>query len=111
MLAVVETFSRAFSPQGLGDDPPVVFLVIIFAAMGCYIAGGLLFAWATMRARVLHWSAGAALIVAMLLKMFASGLLPFTLALMGAAFIWMGISALAVLRSQRSGLSSESAAV
>jgi hypothetical protein len=46
--------------------------------------------------------------------MFASALLPFTLALAGAAFIWLGVSALAVLRSrrsQRSGLSSESAAV
>jgi hypothetical protein len=114
VLAVVETFSRAVSPEGLGDDPHVVFLVIIFASMGCYIVGGLLFAWATMRARVLPWSAGAALIVAMLLKMFASGLLPFTLALAGAAFIWLGISALTALRSQRSqrsGLSSESAAV
>ena len=114
VLALFETFFRAISPQSSGDDPPVVFLVLIFALMGCYIAGGLLFAWATMRARVLHWSAGAALIVAMLLKMFASGLLPFTLAMAGAAFIWLGISALAVLRSQRSqrsGLSSESAAV
>ena len=56
------------------------------------------------------WSAGAALIVAMLLKMFASGLVPATLALAGAAFIWMGISALTVLRSQRSGLSNGLAA-
>jgi hypothetical protein len=111
VLAVVETFSRAVSPEGLGDDPPVVFLVIIFASMGCYIVGSLLFALATMLARVLPWSAGAALIVAMLLKMFASGLLPFTLALAGAAFIWLGISALTALRSQGSGLSSESAAV
>jgi hypothetical protein len=102
VLAVFETFFRAVSPLGSGDDPPVVFLVLIFALMGCYIAGGLLFAWATMRARVLPWPAGAALIVAMLLKMFASGLIPFTLALAGAAFIALGISALTVLRSQRS---------
>ena len=58
VLAVFETFFRAVSPQSSGDDPPVVFLVLIFASMGCYIAGGLLFAWATMRARVHHWSAG-----------------------------------------------------
>ena len=53
VLALFETFFRAVSPQSSGDDPPVVFLVLIFALMGCYIAGGLLFAWATMRARVL----------------------------------------------------------
>ena len=40
VLAVFETFSRAVSPQSSGDDPPVVFLVLIFALMGCYIAGG-----------------------------------------------------------------------
>lgn len=101
VLAVFETVSRAISPQSSGgDDPFVVFLVLILASMGFYIVGGLLFAWATMRARVLPWSVGVLLIVTMLLKMFASGLIPGTLALMGAAFIWMGISALAVLRSQ-----------
>jgi hypothetical protein len=110
VLSVFETIDRAVSTQGSGDDPHVVYLVLIFASLGCYIVGGLLFALATMRARVLPWSAGAALIVAMLLKMFASGLVPATLALAGAAFIWMGICALTVLRSQRSGLSNGLAA-
>ena len=110
VLAVFETISRAVTPQGSGgDDPSVVFLVLIFASMGCYIIGGLLFAWATMRGRVLSWSVGVLLIVTELLKMFASGLIPVTLALMGAAFIWMGINAVVVLRSQPARVSLGSA--
>ena len=68
-----------------------------------------LFAWATMRGRVLSWSVGVLLIVTELLKMFASGLIPVTLALMGAAFIWMGINAVVVLRSQPARVSLGSA--
>ena len=87
----------------------VVFLILLFASMGCYIVGGLLFAWATMRARVLPRSVGLLLMVAMLLKMFASGLIPATLSQMGAAFIWMGINAWRVLWSLPAGVSLGSA--
>jgi hypothetical protein len=110
VLAVFETITRAVAPQGSGgDDPMVFFLILLFASMGCYIVGGLLFAWATMRARVLPWSVGLLLMVDMLLKMFASGLIPATLALMGAAFIWMGINAWRVLRSEPAAVSLGSA--
>ena len=98
VLAVFETVSRAVSAPESGEgDPAPYFLVLIFAALGCYVVGGLLFGWATARARVLPRSAGVLLIIAMLLKMFVSDMVPMTLALMGAAFVWMGVTALACL--------------
>ncbi len=39
--------------------------------------------------------------MSVLLKLFASGVLPGTLALMGAAFATMGVTALRVVRSAR----------
>lgn len=108
VLAVFETISRAISPESSGEDPHVIFLVLIFGSMGCYIVGGLLFAWATMRARVLPWWVGVLLMGTMLCKGFASAVIPFTLASMGAAFVCMGIAALTVLHSERSGLSDRS---
>jgi len=101
VLAVNETwgFIRADgAPQG---DPPLPLLVVMFAVIGCYVAGLLLFSVATIRARVLPRAAGIFLLVSVLLKIFASGMLPGTLALMGVAFAVMGVTALWAVRSER----------
>ena len=82
------------APQG---DPPLLMLVVIFAVIGCYVAGLLLFSLATIRAGLLPRAAGVFLLVSVLLKLFASGVLPGTLALMGAAFATMGVTALRVV--------------
>ena len=63
----------------------------MFAVFACYVAGLLLFGVATFRARVLPRSAGGLLVVTVLLKMFASDIVPGTLALLGAAFVWLGV--------------------
>ncbi|MDN5778640.1 MAG: hypothetical protein L0H96_17235, partial [Humibacillus sp.] len=102
VLALLETWGFVGSdgaPQG--GDPPLPVLVVMFAVFGCYVAGLLLFSVATIRAGVLPRAAGVFLMVSVLLKMFASEVLPGTLALMGAAFAMLGLSALRVVRSAR----------
>jgi hypothetical protein len=101
LLAVNET--RGFVRPGGAphDDPPLPMLVLIFAVFGCYVAGLLLFCVATIRAGVLPRAAGIFLLASVLLKMFASGVLPGTLALMGAAFAVLGLTALRAVRAGR----------
>jgi len=86
------------TPQG---DPPVPLLVVLFVVIGCYVAGLVLFSVASARGGVLPRAAGVFLLVSVLLKIFASGVLPGTLALMGAAFATMGVTALLAVRSAR----------
>jgi hypothetical protein len=76
----------------------------MFAVIGCYVAGLLLFSLATIRAGVLPRAAGIFLLVSVLLKIFASRVLPGTLALLGAAFATLGLSALRAVRSDRTPL-------
>jgi hypothetical protein len=76
-----------------GDDPPTPVLVAILAVVVLYVAGLVLFAVVTMRAGVLPRSAGLVLLVAVLLKLFASGLVPGTLAFLGIAVAWVGLAA------------------
>jgi len=98
VLALNETWGFLRSGEAPHGDPPVPVLVLIFAVFGCYIAGLLLFSWATIRAGVLPRAAGVFLLASVLLKLFASGVLPGTLALMGAALATMGLSALRAVR-------------
>lgn len=98
VLALIETIGLLGSTSESTDDPALPVLVLIFAVFGCYIAGLLLFGAATFKARVLPRSAGALLVVSVLLKMFASDVLPGTLALLGAAFVWLGV---VMLRASR----------
>jgi hypothetical protein len=94
VLALNETWGFARSNGAPLGDPPLPMLVFMFAVFGCYIAGLLLFPLATIIAGVLPRAAGVFLLVSVLLKIFASGVLPGTLALMGAAFATMGLTAL-----------------
>jgi len=57
---------------------------------------------ATFRARVLPRLAVVAVLVAMLLKMFASGVIPATLALGGVAFAGLGVTAIRAYRNRLS---------
>ncbi|MEO5833665.1 MAG: hypothetical protein ABIR83_09885 [Nakamurella sp.] len=98
VMAVRETWGFVGSIGTATPDPPVLILVIFFAVIGCYVVGLLLFSIATIRAGVLPRWAGIVLLVAVLLKLFASGVLPGTLALMGAAFAALGVTALQVAR-------------
>jgi drug/metabolite transporter superfamily protein YnfA len=100
VLAVNETwgYTRSDVPHG---DPSLPFLVLMFAVFGCYVAGLLLFSLATAWAGVLPRAGGVFLLTSVLLKLFASGVLPGTLALMGAAMATVGLSALWVVRSPR----------
>jgi hypothetical protein len=98
LMALGETWGFLNSTGAPQADPPVPTLVIMFAVFGCYVAGLLLFSIATIRAQILPRPAGIFLLVAVLLKMFASGVLPGTLALMGAAFAALGVTALHVER-------------
>lgn len=101
VLALRETWGFMHSPKAAQADPPVALLVVIFAVFGCYVAGLLLFSIATIHARVLPRPAGAFLLVAVLLKMFASSILPGTLALMGVAFAVLGVTTLHVAHGGR----------
>jgi len=101
VLALNETWGFVRSDGAPQGDPPLPVLVVMFAVLGCYVAGLLLFPLATIRAGVLPRAVGIFLLVSVLLKIFASGVLPGTLALMGAAFATMGLAALRVVRSER----------
>lgn len=101
VLALIETWGFVRSDGAPQEDPPLPVLVVLFAVFGCYVAGLLLFALATIRAGVLPRAAGVFLMVSVLLKMFASEVLPGTLALLGAAFATMGLTALRAVRSAR----------
>lgn len=94
LLALREAWGFSHSPKAAQADPPVPLLVLIFAVFGCYVAGLILFPLATIHARVLPRPAGAFLLVAVLLKIFASGVLPGTLALMGVALATLGVTSL-----------------
>ena len=74
-------------------DPALPVLVVILAVFAAYALGLILFSVATIRAGVLPRSAGVVLLAAVLLKMFASGAVPGTLALLGLAVAWVGVAA------------------
>lgn len=99
IFSLLETFSLMGSQPKSTGDPALPVLVLMFAVFGCYVAGLLLFGVATFRARVLPRSAGGLLVVTVLLKMFASDMLPGTLALLGAAFVWLGVAGLRASRT------------
>jgi hypothetical protein len=101
ILAANETWGFLRSDGAPHGDPSLPVLVLIFAVFGCYVAGLLLFSLATIWAGVLPRAAGVFLLASVLLKMFASGVLPGTLALMGAALATMGLGALRAVRSTR----------
>jgi hypothetical protein len=101
LLALRETAGFIHPSKAAQADPPVPLLLLIVAVFGCYVAGLLLFSIATIQARVLPRAAGAFLLVAVLLKLFASSVLPGTLALMGLAFATLGVTALHAARSRR----------
>jgi hypothetical protein len=94
VLALNETWGFVRSDGATHDDPPIPMLVLIFAVFGCYVAGLLLFSLAIIQAGVLPRLAGVFLLASVLLKLFASGVLPGTLALLGAAFATLGFTAL-----------------
>jgi hypothetical protein len=91
-LAAVETVTL-IGREPTEGDPAIPVLVVMLTVMALYIVGVILFSVATMRAGVLPRSAGAALLVAVLLKMFASDAVPGTLALLGLAVTWLGVAA------------------
>lgn len=76
-----------------GVDPATPILVAILAVVVLYVAGLILFSVATIRAGVLPRSAGLVLLLAILLKIFASDLVPGTLAFLGIAVAWLGVAA------------------
>jgi hypothetical protein len=100
VLALNETWGFVRSDGAPHGDPPLPVLVLFFAVFGCYVAGLVLFPLATIWAGMLPRAAGVFLVVSVLLKIFASGVLPGTLALMGAAVAAMGVSALRSVRSR-----------
>lgn len=101
VFALNEAWGFVRSDGAPQDDPPLPMLVVMLAVIGCYVAGLVLFSVATIRAGVLPRAAGIFLLVSVLLKIFASGILPGTLALMGAAFAVLGLTALRAVRSAR----------
>jgi hypothetical protein len=101
VFALNETWGFVRSHGAAQPDPPVPLLVLMFAVIGCYVAGLVLFSLATARAGVLPRAAGVFLLVSVLLKIFASGVLPGTLALVGVAFATLGVTALLAVRSAR----------
>lgn len=103
VLALNETWGFVRSHGVAQPDPPVPLLVLMFAVIGCYVAGLVLFSLATARAGVLPRAVGVFLLVSVALKIFASGVLPGTLALMGVAFATMGVAALAVRSARAAG--------
>lgn len=98
VLALKETWGFHRSAGAASGDPSLPVLALILAVFGCYVAGLLLFSVATIWAGVLPRAAGLFLLMSVLLKMFASAVLPGTLALMGAAFATLGLSALRAAR-------------
>jgi hypothetical protein len=101
VLALNETWGVVRAHGAPQADPPLPVLVVMFVVIGCYVAGLVLFSIAAIRAGVLPRAAGAFLLVSVLLKIFASGVLPGTLALMGVAFAAMGLTALRAVGSAR----------
>ncbi len=101
VLTLDETWGFVRADGAPLDDPPLPVLVVMFAVIGCYVAGLLLFSLATIWAGVLPRAAGIFLLVSVLLKILASGILPGTLALVGVAFATMGLTALRTVRSRR----------
>ena len=79
-------------------DPATPVLIAILTVFAVYVIGMILFAVAIMRAGVLPRSSGVVLLIALLLKMFASEVIPGTLALLGLAVAWVGVSAWRVAR-------------
>jgi hypothetical protein len=115
LLSLSEVWSLAHSNTTSEADPPLPMLVVMMVVFGCYVAGLLLFPLATIMAGVLPRAVGSFLLISVLLKLFASGVLPGTLALMGAAFATTGLTAIQVMQkdkgagAERSPVSSTSA--
>jgi hypothetical protein len=99
VLATNETLGFVRSHDAPQPDPPLPVLVVLFGVIGCYVAGLVLFSIATIRAGVLPRAAGIFMLVSVLLKIFGSGVVPGTLALMGVAFAVMGLTALRAAKS------------
>lgn len=97
VMAAVETVMLIGREPAQGD-PAIPVLVAILTVIGLYVVGLVLFSVATMRAGVLPRSAGALLLIAVLLKMFASDVVPGTLALLGLAVAWAGVAAWRAVR-------------
>jgi hypothetical protein len=100
VFSLTETWGFARSHGAAQADPPPPVLALMFVVIGCYVGGLVLFSLATIRGGVLPRAAGAFLLLSVLLKIFASGVLPGTLALMGVAFATMGVVALRAVRSR-----------
>lgn len=92
VMAAIEAVSLIGTTPSAGD-PATPILVAILAVVVLYVAGLVLFSVVTMRASVLPRSAGLVLLVAVLLKIFASDLVPGTLAFLGIAVAWVGVAA------------------
>jgi|GEM_PF-5989845 hypothetical protein len=92
IMAAIET-GTLVGRTPTSDDPAAPILAAILAVIAVYVAGMILLSVATIRAGVLPRSAGAVLLLAVLLKMFASGAIPGTLALLGLAVAWVGLAA------------------
>jgi hypothetical protein len=92
IMAAIET-GTLVGRTPTSDDPAAPILAAILAVFAVYVAGMILLSVATIRAGVLPRSAGAVLLLAVLLKMFASGAIPGTLALLGLAVAWVGLAA------------------
>lgn len=97
VLAAVETL-MLIGREPTGGDPPTLVLVAILTVMAIYVVGLVLFSVATMRAGVLPRSAGAVLLIAVLLKLFVGEAIPGTLALLGLAVAWVGVAAWRAVR-------------
>jgi hypothetical protein len=102
IVALLETVSLVADPAPRTGDPAPPVLAAILTVYALYVVGGLLFNVATFRARVLPRLAVVAVLVAMLLKMFASGVIPATLALGGVAFAGLGVTAIRAYRNRLS---------
>lgn len=92
VVAAIETVTL-IGRTPTSDDPAPLILIAILTVFAVYVVGMILFSVATMRAGVLPRSAGVVLLVAVLLKMFASEVVPGTLALLGLAVAWVGVAA------------------
>jgi hypothetical protein len=97
VAAAIEAVSLIGRTPSEGD-PATPVLIAILAVFAAYVIGMLLFSVAIVRAGVLPRSAGLVLLVAILLKMFASEAVPGTLALLGLAVAWVGVAAWRVAR-------------
>ncbi len=97
VAAGVETVTFIGGTPAEGD-PVTPVLIAILGVFAAYVVGMVLFSVAVFRARVLPRSAGVVLLLAILLKMFASEVVPGTLALLGLAVAWVGLAAWRVAR-------------